>query len=144
MASLATAWDASDLVFTAATFTETQASGYGQYTPLASAEFSDGQPLNVYAEPVGYSFNKTDEGLSYKVTASYRLLNTTGQVLAAGEDIASFSGVARSPKRELPASLTFQFGGLPAGEYTLETTFTDGVGGKSGTFSLPFNIRASQ
>jgi len=144
LAALSSAWNTSGLAFTAATFAEAPAKGYGQYTPRGSASFTADEPLTVYAEPVGYGFSPSDTGYSYSLQASYRLLNTTGQVLAAQDGFAEFSGTTRSAKRELPASMSFQFSGLPAGDYVLEATFADTIGGKSGTISLPFSIASGQ
>lgn len=144
LAALSSAWNTSGLAFTAATFAEGTAAGYGQYTPRAGASFAADEPLTIYAEPVGYGFSSSDAGYSYSLQASYRLLNTTGQVLASQDGFADFSGTTRSAKRELPTSLSFQFSGLPVGDYTLETTFNDKIGGKSGTISLPFSISAGQ
>lgn len=142
--ALASSWEASNLVFTTATFVEAPAAAYGQYTPRGSAVFSPDDTLIVYAEPVGYGFSNSDASFSYVLNTSFRLLNTTGQVLATQDGFAKFAGTLRSLKRELPASLSFQFGDLPAGNYTLETTFTDEVTGKSGTISLPFSVTANQ
>jgi hypothetical protein len=144
IAAYAQAWEEAGLAFTKALFTEAAAGGYGQYSPRASAIYADGETISVYTEPVGYGFEDTGNGYRYALTANFRLLNPTGQVLASQDGFARFEGEARSMKRELPASLSFQFGGLPAGDYTLETTLADQVGGKSATFSLPFSIKAAE
>lgn len=138
--ALSSAWNTSPLAFTAANFAEAPATGYGAYTARSSNAFNSGDALIVYAEPVGYGFKSSADAFEYSLSASYRLLNTTGQVLAEGNDFAQFSGTAHSMKRELPASLSFNFGGLPIGNYKLEVMFKDEVGGKSGTISLPFSI----
>ena len=139
----AEAWEASDLAFAKITFTDGASTGYGQYTPREDATFSDGEALSVYAEPVGYGFQTSDSGYAYELTASYKLLNLSGQVLAEQEDFATFSGSGRSEKRELAASLNFRFSGLPAGEYKLETSFTDKVDGDQSGFVLPFTVSAA-
>lgn len=144
LAAYAQAWEEAGLALTKALFAEAAASGYGQYSPRSSAVFADGETMTVYAEPVGYGFEDTGDGYRYALTASFRLLNPTGQVLASQDGFARFDGEARSRKRELPTSLSFQFGGLPAGDYTLETTLADEIGGKSATFSLPFSIKAAE
>lgn len=144
LAAFSSAWDASDLVFTAATFAEEPATGYGQYTPRDTDTFSSDDVITVYAEPVGYGYTTSDSGFGYDLKTSFRLLNTTGQVLASQDNFAEFSGNARSRKRELSTSLSFQFGGLPAGSYTLAAVYTDKVSGKTGTISLPFSVRAGE
>ncbi|MDN3718311.1 hypothetical protein QW131_01365 [Roseibium salinum] len=125
------------------TFTEGASTGYGQYRPRENATFSDGEALFIYAEPVGYGFQENGSEYAYELTASYKLLNLSGQVLAKEDNFAVFSGNGRSKKREIAASLNFRFSGLPAGEYRLETDFTDTVGGGRSGFVLPFTISAA-
>ncbi|TYC67716.1 hypothetical protein FMN63_16840 [Stappia sp. BW2] len=137
------AWSDADLAFMVAVFSDGPSSGYGHYTPRGDAVFSDGDALNVYAEPVGYGFRETEGGFAYELTADYRLLTKTGQVLAEQENFATFSGSGRSKQRELSAALTFQFSGLPAGDYQLETRFTDEIGGATSAVTLPFSVSAS-
>ncbi|WP_298958689.1 hypothetical protein [uncultured Roseibium sp.] len=138
--TLDSAWNASELAFTTVSFSEDASTGYGKYTPLDAAKFADGDTINVYAEPVGYGFQESADGYAYELTASYRLLNLSGQVLAEQSNFASFSGNSRSKKRELSAALSFQFSGLPAGDYQLETSFSDEFGGKKAAFNLPFTV----
>lgn len=137
------AWEASGLAFAKVTFTDGASTGYGQYTPRKDATFSSGEALTVYAEPVGYGFQESGGGHAYELTASFKLLNLSGQVLAEQENFATFSGNGRSKKRELGASLNFRFSGLPAGEYKLEANFNDKVGGSQSGFVLPFTVSAT-
>ncbi|MHA7774292.1 hypothetical protein [Roseibium sp. M-1] len=134
------AWASSGLAFTTATFTQGTSTGYGQYTPRGDAVFADGEALSVYAEPVGYGFKESAGGFGYALTASYKLLNASGQVLAEQDNFATFSGNGRAKQRELSAALTFQFSGLPSGSYTLETRFADENGGSQAAFTLPFTV----
>lgn len=134
------AWKANGLAFVVATFTQDGGTAYGQYTPRSGSEFQGDEVLSIYAEPVGYAFTETDGIYAFDLTASYRLLNASGQVLAEQEDFAEFSGQGRSRQRELAAALSFQFSGLPAGKYQLETRFMDQADGKEAGFTLPFSI----
>ena len=136
------AWTESGLAFTAYTFTQAPSTGYGDYTPLEEATIADGDSLSVYAEPVGYAFSNSDGEYAYKLTVSYKLLNMSGQVLAAQENFAQFEDTGRSKQHELSAALTFQFSGLPAGSYQLEAVFQDEVGNQSASFTLPFTATA--
>eukprot|EP00903_Cladosiphon_okamuranus_P001068 g1066.t1 len=122
------AWTASGLAFTMVTFTDGAATGYGQYNPRGNTVFTDQEALTVYAEPVGYGFKQDGDTYSYELTASFKLLNLSGQVLAEQENFATFAGTGRTKKRELSAALTFQFSGLPVGEYQLEARFEDEIG----------------
>ncbi|WP_157739103.1 hypothetical protein [Labrenzia sp. VG12] len=133
-------WAASDLAFTEVTFTDGAATGYGQYTPRENTVFNDQEALTVYAEPVGYAFRQDGSSYSYELTASFKLLNLSGQVLAEQENFATFAGSGRTKKRELSAALTFQFSGLPVGDYKLETRFEDEIGDSQSSFTLPFSV----
>lgn len=140
LSALDAAWDASGLAFTTATFTDGAANGYGQFTPRDNTVFTDEEALTVYAEPVGYGFRDDNGAYAYELTASFRLLNLSGQVLVEQDNFATFAGTGRSKKRELSAALTFQFSGLPAGDYQLETRFQDEIGGNQSGFTLPFSV----
>jgi len=144
LAALDASWDSSELAFTAATFATSNASGYGQYTARDSNSFSPTETITVYAEPIGYVFAETSVGHRHDIEVGFRLLNTTGQVLAQQDGFARFAGVTPSRKRELPTSLSFQFEGLPAGDYVLEALYTDKISNKSGTVTLPFTMTAAQ
>ena len=134
------AWNASGLAFNVATFTENGGAAYGQYAPRKNAVFSNGETLSIYAEPVGYGFRENGATHAFELTASYKLLNKSGQVLAEQDHFATFSGNGRSKQRELAAALSFQFSGLRAGEYLLEANFTDEVNNNQAGFTLPFEI----
>ncbi|MEP0409156.1 MAG: hypothetical protein ABJH93_18500 [Roseibium sp.] len=144
LAALDASWDASELAFTSATFATSNASGYGQYTARDSNRFSPAETMTVYAEPVGYGFAETAVGYRHDIDVSFRLLNTTGQVLAEQDGFARFAGETPNRKRELPTSLSFQFEGLPAGDYVLEALYTDKISDKAGTIALPFTMTAAQ
>ncbi|MEP3048525.1 MAG: hypothetical protein ABJL55_14405 [Roseibium sp.] len=137
------AWNTSELAFAVATFTDGASQGYGNYTPRETSEYSGNDSISVYAEPVAYGFTETESGYQYELTASYKLLNTSGQVLAEQSNFAKFTGSGRAKQRELSASLTFQFSGLPAGDYQLETLFADETNGKQSGFTLPFTVSAN-
>ncbi|MBD8892956.1 hypothetical protein [Roseibium litorale] len=141
---LETAWTASPLAFTAAGFAEGPARGYGKYTPRESAVFAPGETMTVYVQPVGYGFNKTGSGYDYAMDASYRLITPSGQVLAAENKFAALAGSSRAEDRQAFTSLNFTFEGLPEGSYTLETTFADAIGGKTGVISLSFEVKAAK
>lgn len=134
------AWSTNGLAFVVATFTQDGGTAYGQYTQRNGSIFQDDEVMSIYAEPVGYAFTETDGVFAFDLTASYRLLNSSGQVLAEQENFAEFSGEGRSKQRELAAALSFQFSGLPAGKYELETRFKDEADGKEAGFILPFTI----
>jgi len=138
--ALAKTWASAPLGFTKALFVKGPASGFGQYEPRAASAFSADEVMHVYVEPVAFGLSEAEGTYSYALSAGFRLLNPTGQVLAENTDFARFENEARSPRRELSTSMSFQFSGLPAGEYTLALDITDQVSEKSAEILLPFAI----
>lgn len=134
------AWDAAPLGFSKVLFVTAPAGGYGQYEPREGSEFAADETLHVYAEPVAYAIAEQDGTYNYALSANFRLLNTTGQVLAESVDFASFAKQTRSASRELSTSLSFQFSGLPSGAYSLEVELNDTIGSKTATINLPFSV----
>lgn len=133
-------WSQSKLAFQKALFTNDLAEGFGQYSPRVNSTFDANERLTVYAEPVGYQFTETNGQFSYELTASFRLLNSSGQVLTEQSEFANFAGMGRSKQRDVSASMAFEFSGLPAGDYEIETTFEDKTNGALSSFTLPFSI----
>lgn len=142
--SVETAWSAAPLGFSKALFTDGPAAGFGQFSPRADTVFSSDETINVYAEPVAFGIAAEGETYSYSLSASFRLLNTTGQVLAENADFATFAHETRSARRELSTSMSFQFSGLPSGDYVLEIDMKDGIGNKDGVIALPFSVKAAK
>jgi len=143
LSSLDAVWNASGLGFTKVLFVDGPASRYGQYEP-ASAVFEPGAAMTVYAEPVGYGFTSASGMHRFELSASYELKNTTGQVLASQDGFATIGDAGRSKQREFQASLTFQFEGLPDGDYLLSLTLNDASTGKAGTADLPFQVKTAE
>lgn len=145
------AWAEAPLGFTAATFVSGDVTGYGQYTPRADAVFAAGEPLVVYAEPVGFGYAEpvgfghaaTDDGFRVALAADYEILNPSGQVLASQSGFAELGARARVKIREFHTTLRFAFEGLRPGDYRLVTRLRDTASDKTGSFVLPFTVKAA-
>ncbi|MTI18601.1 hypothetical protein E1162_15255 [Rhodobacteraceae bacterium RKSG542] len=138
----ATAWSAQDLSFTTAAFVTTPARSYGVYEPKATASFQQGEPLIVYAEPVGYDFAQKDGEYLIDLSVGFELRNMTGQILAAEESFAQIDHASRAMVREFQTSLRLDLQGIPEGDYLLKVSVKDNTGGDEGFFELPFNVLA--
>ena len=64
-----------------------------------------------------------------------------GKEIYSQKDFQKLALSSRIRNHEFMTRFTFQLTGLPAGDYTLETTLRDAVSSKSGTFSLTFVIK---
>ena len=142
--TLAQAWADAPLSFNRALFTQGASPGYGLYTPRAEATFTPGEPLHVYAEPVGYGYGSNGDIVTVNLVAGFELRNTRGQILAENDDFARLTAERRHEIREFHTSLTYRFEGLTAGDYILVTRLSDANSDKSGSFSLPFTVKAAE
>ena len=136
----AVAWQQQPLAFTAAKFIALPAKSYGSYTPLETAEFQSGDPLTVYAEPVGFSYKETGGKYAIDLSVDFELRNTTGQVLASQDGFTTLHSESFNQVREYQTSLSFNLTGLQTGEYVLKVRFNDENSDKSGSFELPFSM----
>lgn len=139
-AALQDAWDTAPLGFTTATFTQAPANGYGDYTPVASANFQPDQPIYVYTEPVGYAFREDDGRYIINLSVDFELRNMTGQILASRTNFAQLENASRRRVHEFQTSLQFGLLGLQQGDYVLQVRINDLNSEKTGSFELPFTM----
>lgn len=139
-AAFDTAWAATPLSFRKAIFA-TDATDFGVYNERGNASFKPGEPIVVYAEPVGYGFRDNGDG-TYSIGFDIDLAVKTaaGEVVAGKDDFANVAVASRARSREFRLSLTLDLGEAPAGDYVLEYTARDIASPKTGTISLPFAI----
>ncbi len=108
---------------------------------MDTAEFQSGDPLTVYAEPVGFAYKEMDGTYAIDLSVDFELRNTTGQVLASQDSYTALHTVSFNLIREYQTSLSFNLKGLQAGNYVLKVQFNDENSGKSGSFELPFSLK---
>ncbi|KZK90751.1 hypothetical protein PsW64_00316 [Pseudovibrio sp. W64] len=135
------AWQQQPLAFTAAKFIALPAESYGAYTPLETTEFQSGDPLTVYAEPVGFSYKEMGSTYAIDLSVDFELRNTTGQVFASQDGFTALHSASFNQIREYQTSLSFNLKGLQAGDYVLKVQFNDENSEKSGSFELPFSMK---
>lgn len=111
------------------------ASGYGIYNPRATDKFKIGEPVLIYAEPMGFGYGSPGEGLySIGFFVDLKVMNESGEVLGDLLDITELDLTTRYPNREFQANLTYNLTGVPPGRYVLKTTLRDKNSGKIGSF----------
>lgn len=143
-ATYAIAWQQQPLAFTSAKFIALPAREYGSYTPLETAEFNSGDPLIVYAEPVGFAYKEQAGKFAIDLSVDFELRNTTGQILASQDGFTTLHSESFNRIREYQSSLSFNLEGLQAGEYVLKVKFNDQNSEKTGSFELPFVMKAAE
>ncbi|RYE87042.1 MAG: hypothetical protein EOP19_05305 [Hyphomicrobiales bacterium] len=137
---VAAAWDATPLTFRKTLFA-TGIEAYGVYTEKQGSVFAPGEPIVVYAEPVGYGYT-TDAAGKYTFGFDFDLVVKTadGDVVAGKDGFAHFALVSTVQNREFLVSLTLTLNEAPAGNYVLEYLARDIASDETATITMPFTI----
>jgi len=115
--------------------------GFGIYTPRPNSVFPVGEPLIVYAEPVGMTW-KTEGGLNRaQMATDFDVRTVDGKILGGQKEFGKFEFSSRDFNQEIHTHLTIRMTGARAGNYVLSATYRDLIGGKSATLELPFEIK---
>jgi hypothetical protein len=140
-AAAAALWDRAPLAFRRGIWVMEKADGFGIFRPRPNNVFSTGQPMLVYAEPVGFGWTQNGEIYTTNFAADVVFRDKAGKELFRKDEFQEFKLSSRFRNREFMCNFTYTLTGLPAGEYTVETTLRDRVSGKKGSFTLPFTIK---
>lgn len=133
-------WEQSPLVFRKVLFVA-DSSGYGFYNERDSDVFQPGEPLIVYAEPVGFAYGKNKVGgTEISLVADFVLTDTDGKELLSQDDFLEVTLPVRYHNREFQVKFTVNLTGLPTGSYVAKFHVRDKHSDKSGDFELPFEI----
>lgn len=133
-------WAAAPLGFTAATLVASAPAGYGLYEPRAALPFAPGEPIRVYAEPVGFGHGRVGEFWEVAFDVDLAILDADGHRLARIDGIQTIALRSRARLREFPAAITYDWSGAGPGRYRFVTTLRDRHSGKAGSFELAVEI----
>lgn len=115
--------------------------GFGMYEPVAKAVFDALDPVHLYFEPVGGTVKKESGFFKMALAAGFQVKDLQGNVLGGQDNIQTLETTTRSFSSEVMMTLTFNFKGLPSGQYILAVTLRDGFSNKTATFEEPFGIQ---
>lgn len=130
------AWDATTgLAIGEAILIAEPASGYGIYNPRPNDTFKIGEPVLIYAEPMGFGYASPGDGLySIGFFVDLKVMTEAGEVLGDLQNLTELNLTSRYPNREFQANLTYNLDGVPPGRYVLQTTLRDKNSAKFGSF----------
>ena len=137
---VAAAWDATPLTFRKVLFAS-DIQAYGVYTAKDGSVFAPGEPIVVYAEPVGYGYKANADG-SFGFGFDFDLVVKTqdGEIVAGKDGFANTELTSMAQNREFLVSLTLTLNEAPAGNYVLEYLAHDIASDETATISMPFTI----
>lgn len=139
-AAVVAAWNATPLAYRRALFVD-HAQGFGVYQARANAVFKSGEPLIVYAEPVGYAWkDKGDGTYTFGFAVDLLVKTSKGEIVGGQENFQTLEMTSRSQNREFMLTLTLNIDGAPAGDYVVEYRTRDINSQKSAVISLPFTV----
>lgn len=123
-----------------AVLVEEEPAFFGSYTPKAGGAYRPGEPVYLYIEPVGYTIRESGEEYSFSLKADFTLVDGDGQILGGQRDFGRWEMSGRRPVTEFMMFFTFDFEGLPAGNYTIETLIMDTLSNRTLEVDLPITI----
>lgn len=136
-------WNQMPLTLRNAGFVTEEAGGYGLNTPRDGAVFAPGEPLLVYAEPLGYGWRQNDDStFTFGLSVDLVLRDPSGTVLGSQDDFQRAEITSNRQNREFFVTLTLNLTNAPVGDYILEYIVHDQITEKSATMSFPFTIAA--
>jgi hypothetical protein len=140
-AALDVVWKGTPLTFRKALFVTEPPTGFGAYVERPDAVFAPGQPLLVYAEPVGFEWKAVDGRFTCDLIIDVALRDPAGKVLFEKREIGRMALVSHARNHEFMMKLDLNLRGLPVGDYVLDGIMRDEVSKKWGSFSLPFSVK---
>ena len=115
--------------------------GFAAYKPRADANFKQGEPLIIYAEPIGVTWKQDGDEVSSKLTVDFEIRTADGKVIGGQKGFGEFALRAREHPLDYMSHVKINLTGAPAGAYILELTIKDQNSDKSATKELPFEIK---
>ena len=97
---VAAAWDATPLTFRKTLFAD-RIEAFGVYEAKEGSTFAPGEPIVVYAEPVGYGYKNNDDGTyTFGFDFDLKVKNADGDIVAGKDGFASFELNSKAQNRE--------------------------------------------
>lgn len=138
----AAVWDSTTgLAFGETLLLAEPAAGYGIYNPRDTDRFKIGEPVLIYAEPIGFAHGSAGEGLfAIGFFVDLKVATEAGEILGELQNLTELDLASRYPNREFQANLTYNLEGLGVGRYVLTTTLRDKYSAKIGSFDTAIEI----
>lgn len=115
--------------------------GFGIYQPRPNNVFRPGEPLIVYAEPVGMGWRAAGDVHRADVVTDFEIRTSDGKILGGQKEFGRFEFTSHDRNQEIMTHLTIRLSGAQRGSYVFAATYRDQVNSKSATLELPFEIR---
>jgi len=115
--------------------------GFGIYKTRADNVFKPGEPLIIYAEPIGMGWKTEGRVNRALVAADFEIRTPDGKILGGQKNFGRFEFNSNEQNQEIMTHLTIRLSGAPPGGYVFAATYRDQVSGKTANLTLPFEIK---
>jgi hypothetical protein len=133
-------WKQAPMTFRKALFAAADPTAFGVYDIKEGTTFKRQELLIIYAEPVGYGYGRDGDFYLISLALDFTVKDRDGKVIAKQENFGTLNFRSRFPNKEFMTKVTYNFSGLPAGDYEVVTTARDQNSPKSAEFSLKFTL----
>lgn len=120
-----TIWNKSPLFYLKAVLVENEPEGVGLYAEKKNNKFSEGDPIYIYVEPIGYTVVKKGENYLFGLAADFAILDNEGNHLYEKKNFGTWSMESKNFNTEFFLFLRYSFTGLKPGKYRIITTLRD-------------------
>ena len=134
------AWDATPLTFRQALFVVSEEAEFGDYDARPDAVFAPGEPIIVYAEPVGFGWLAQGEGYRFGFDIDLDILSPEGTALLEQPDFLEVVQESRVRVRDFLLVMTLDLSGAEPGNYQLRYRVRDIASDKSAPITLDFTV----
>jgi hypothetical protein len=135
------AWEKTPLTVRRAIFVTEPPKSFGIYKPRSSSRFKSGDPIIVYAEPVGFGWKTVeDDQFEFGFNVDLIVKTAAGKLVGEQDNFAKLAMKSRYRNREFMIQLTLDLNNASAGDYLLDYRLHDLGAEKTTTLELPFTI----
>ncbi len=136
----AAAWKVSPLSLENAVFVTRPADLIGDIAAREDALFAPGEAIRIYAQPLGYGYLETENGVEFGVDLDLELLSEAGKLLVEQEGFQSIRLASSVEVREMYLNIEIDLDGLGPGAYQLRIRANDIASDETAETTLPFEV----
>ena len=120
----------------------TKVRGFGDFDPIAAAEFHGGETVKVYGELLGLRYEPADDRFRSRVETTAEIVPAAGGDAVWSRPLDAAEDVCRRRRRDYFVNYRIVLpNSLARGEYALRLVQKDAISGRTTSGSLPFRIR---
>ncbi|MBB4284725.1 hypothetical protein [Roseospira goensis] len=140
--AMLTVWSAAPFDLVRVEATTATAEGFRAYAPRPDGPYTAGEPLHLYVEPIGLEYEFADGLYTMGLKADFLVLDTDGTILGGQRDFAHVPFTFHVPSTAVFMTMSLGTERLPAGDYVIQLTVRDALGGGAATREVPFSVAA--